>query len=73
MREALNPVDGEDLALPPDRELRADLCAPRWKVAARGVQIESKEDIHKRIGRSTDCGDAVVLARYAGDYHGIGV
>jgi len=73
MREALNPADGENLALPPDRELRADLCAPKWKLAARGIQIESKDDIVKRLGRSTDCGDAVVMARYEGDYHGIGI
>jgi hypothetical protein len=26
------------------------------------VQVESKEDIRKRIGRSTDDGDAVVMA-----------
>jgi hypothetical protein len=27
-----------------------------------GVQIEEKQEIEKRIGRSPDCGDAVVLA-----------
>jgi hypothetical protein len=73
MREALDPTSGQDIALPPDRELRADLCAPKWEPTPRGIKIESKEQIQKRIGRSTDCGDAVVLARYAGDYHGIGV
>lgn len=61
-REALDPTSGEEIALPPDSELLADLCAPRWKLMARGIQIEAKEDIVKRIGRSTDCGDAVVLA-----------
>lgn len=65
MREALDPAGGEDLALPPDPELLADLCAPRWSLRAAGVQIESKEDIHKRIGRSPDCGDAAVLALIA--------
>jgi hypothetical protein len=64
LREALDPVKGDDLALPPDRELLADLVAPKWKLSAQGIQIESKEDIKKRIGRSTDCGDAVVLAHY---------
>lgn len=62
LREALDPETGEGLALPPDRELRADLCAAKWKITARGIQIESKEDIIKRIGRSPDCGDAVVMA-----------
>jgi hypothetical protein len=62
MREALDPVNGEDLALPPDAGLLADLCAPRYKKAARGVQVESKEEIKKRIGRSPDKGDSAVYA-----------
>lgn len=61
-REALDPTSGQDIALPPDSELRADLCAPRWKPTARGIQVESKEDIIARIGRSPDKGDAVVYA-----------
>jgi hypothetical protein len=62
MREALDPDDGEDLALPPDRGLLADLCAPKWKMSLQGIQIESKEDIIKRIGRSPDKGDSAVYA-----------
>ena len=62
MREALDPDSGMDLALPPDRELRADLTAPRWSMTARGIQVEDKEAVKKRIGRSPDSGDAVVLA-----------
>jgi len=65
MREALDPVHGSDIALPPDRELLADLCAPRWKLTVRGIQVESKEDIVKRIGRSPDKGDSAVYALYA--------
>lgn len=60
-REALDPVSGDGLALPPDPELLADLTTPRWMVRARGIQVESKEDIIERIGRSPDCGDAVTL------------
>lgn len=62
MREALDPDYGEDLALPDDSELLADLCAPRWEYTPRGVRVEEKEDIIKRIGRSPDAGDAAVLA-----------
>jgi hypothetical protein len=62
MRELLDPANGHNVQLPPDDELLADLTAPRWKMTVRGVLIESKEDIAKRIGRSTDCGDAVILA-----------
>ena len=59
--EALDPESGEDIALPPDAELLADLTEPTWKLTARGYQVESKEDIIKRLGRSPDCGDAVVM------------
>ena len=62
MREALDPDYGEAIALPPDRKLKADLCAPRWKLAARGIQVEPKEEVVARIGRSPDRGDAAVLA-----------
>lgn len=62
MREALDPVNGQDVALPPDPRLLADLCAPRYKKAPRGIQVESKQDIKKRIGRSPDRGDAAVYA-----------
>lgn len=62
LREALDPTTGDDIALPPDPELKADLCAPRWKLTVRGIQVESKEDIIDRLKRSPDCGDAVVLA-----------
>jgi hypothetical protein len=72
-REALDPAGGEDLCLPPDQELLADLCAPRWKLAARGVQVEAKEDLAKRIGRSPDKGDAVVYALSTKAMPGMGI
>lgn len=62
LREALDPDKGDDLALPPDAELRADLCSAKWSLQARGVLVEAKEDIIKRIGRSPDAGDALALA-----------
>jgi hypothetical protein len=61
-REALNPETGDNLALPPDRELLADLCAPHYSIGPRGITIESKDDIRKRLGRSPDKGDAVIYA-----------
>lgn len=62
LREALDPASGEDLAIPPDPELKSDLCAPTWKVTARGIQVEAKDDIIARIGRSPDRGDSLVYA-----------
>ena len=62
MREALDPNLGSDLALPPDRELLADLTAPRYQVKTSGIQVETKEDLISRIGRSPDRGDSCILA-----------
>ena len=62
LREALDPESGEDLAIPPDRGLLADLTAPRWRLSTRGVQVEAKADIIARLGRSPDKGDSLVYA-----------
>ncbi len=73
MRESLDPTSGQEIALPPDPQLLSDLCAPRWKPTPRGIQIEDKEKIKKRIGRSPDRGEAVIYANadeYAGGYFG---
>lgn len=59
-REALNPENGEELALPNDRELLVDLCSARYEVGLKGIKIEKKEDIRDRIGRSPDKGEAVI-------------
>jgi len=61
-RESLEPEKGDNIALPPDPELKADLCALRWKLTAGGILIESKEEVIKRIHRSPDKGDATILA-----------
>ncbi len=68
-REALNPENeaADMIALPPDPELRADLCAPTWKLTPSGIQLESKDDIKKRIGRSPDRGDAAVMCLSEGN------
>ncbi len=68
MREALDPATGANLALPPDPELLADLTAPLYFVGPGGtIQVEPKDEITKRLGRSPDCGDAVVIGRWAQD------
>lgn len=66
MREALDPVHGDGLALPPDDQLIGDLAAPRWSVESSGrIKVESKDDVRKRLGRSTDRADAAIMARWA--------
>lgn len=64
MREALDPANGQEIALPPDDELLEDLAAPTWKLTALGIQVEGKDEIRKRLGRSTNVGDAVVQTEY---------
>jgi hypothetical protein len=65
MREALDPAHGNNIALPPGNEIVSDLCAARYKLLAGGVvQIEEKDEIKKRIGRSPDVGEAIMMANY---------
>jgi hypothetical protein len=68
MREELDPDQegGSVIALPPGAEVRADLAAPQWKLTTQGIQIESKDDIRKRLGRSTGKGDVVVMCLVEG-------
>lgn len=58
-----DPTSGLDVALPPDRELKRELAAPRYEITSGKIKVESKEDIIKRVGKSPDKGDAVILAR----------
>lgn len=62
LREALDPNHGDGLALPPDSQLLGDLTAARYSITAGGILIEEKDAIKKRLGRSPDRGEAVVLA-----------
>ena len=63
LRELLDPVNDPDLMLPPDKDdyLIGELTAPRYREAAGGkLAIESKDEIRKRLKRSTNLADAVV-------------
>lgn len=63
-REALDPEQfgGSPIELPDEAAIRSDLAAPHFFVTPRGIQIEEKEETKKRIGRSPDKGDAIVMA-----------
>jgi hypothetical protein len=66
MREQLDPSAGSTVCLPDDEMLLGDLAAPQWKVLSGGkIQVEPKDEIRKRLGRSTDDGDAVVQAFFS--------
>jgi len=44
----------------------AQLLEPRWSIDAQGrIKVEPKEDVIKRLGRSPDNADALLLAFYA--------
>lgn len=68
LREELDPDQegGSVIALPPNAEVRSDLAAPRWKLTAKGILVESKIDIRKRLGRSTGKGDAIAMCLVEG-------
>lgn len=70
MRELLDPSAGSNIALPDDEGLIEELVAPRFGFNAGGtLKIESKDDIKRRIGRSTDAADAVIAAFWvSGDF-----
>lgn len=62
MREALDPSQNTGISLPNDPRLKADLCAPKWKLQGKKIKVESREDIVSRIGRSPDFASAYILA-----------
>lgn len=52
-------------ALPADRKLEAELAAPRFSFTAAGkLKVESKQELKRRIRRSPDRADALLLAVY---------
>lgn len=66
LREALDPSQegGSAIALPNDQELLAELCSVRFDPAymeRKVVKIEDKREIKKRVGRSPDKADAVMM------------
>ena len=50
-----------EMALPDDPLLFQELTAPQWTLSTAGIQIEDKDDIKQRIGRSPDRADTLVL------------
>lgn len=61
MEEGLIDLD------PADEDLANELQAIHWSIDSGGrIQIEKKDDIRKRIGRSPDRADAAVMSVYNG-------
>lgn len=66
LREALDPDKGDDICLPPGRELLQELAAYRWQRVTvdgrQGIKVRSKDEIIAIIGRSPDLADSLILA-----------
>jgi hypothetical protein len=62
LREALDPSSGENIALPPDERLTAELTSARWRPKSDTIQVEDKDEIRHRLGGSPDRSDAVMMA-----------
>lgn len=61
-REALDPKSGDDIALPPDPRLAAELAAATYSIKGDKIFVEPKLEIRKRLGTSPDRADSIVLA-----------
>lgn len=64
-RELLDPNSPayRPISLPPDELLTSDLIAPEWSESMGVIRIEEKDLIREKLGgRSTDGGDAVIMA-----------
>lgn len=74
LRELLDPAYEPTLCLPPDDRLTGDLVAPHYRTLSGPIGrviVEGKPEIRKRIGRSTDAADAVIMA-LVGRHIGLG-
>lgn len=74
LRELLDPAYDPVLALPPDDLMISDLTSPTWGTVTGlppKYQVEPKDKVVARLGRSPDRGDAVAMSVWA-DRHRTG-
>lgn len=73
VREQLSPSNEPILAFPPahsdafknkeaGEKLLSDLTTPKYEIQLDRIQVETKDSIRKRLRRSTDYGDTVMMA-----------
>lgn len=60
-REALNPLNGENVEIPPDPLFEEELLAMTFEVTPGGIQIVSKDIVREQLGRSPDRLDSALL------------
>jgi hypothetical protein len=62
MRELLDPANNLPVALPDDEFLISDLAAPKYTIRTGAkIHVEEKKETRKRLRRSPDTGDSVVM------------
>ena len=61
-RDGLDPSSGENIELPPDSKLAAQLAAPQWKLRGDLILVQPKEELMELLGTSTDKADAAIMA-----------
>lgn len=64
LRDALDPTYGSHLAIYPDYDLKAELCAHKHTNGVGGILIMDKDEVKKILGRSPDRADALVMAHF---------
>ncbi|HEY1056985.1 MAG TPA: hypothetical protein VGE24_17695, partial [Emticicia sp.] len=70
VRDWLNPKNNQNAMLPPGNGLTEEATEIKWKFQSNGsIIIELKEDIKKRLGRSTDEFDALANTFYPVKVH----
>lgn len=62
LRELLDPSNGLHVQLPPDEDLRAELCALSWRVTGKTIYVSSRDEVIAKVGRSPDRAAALALA-----------
>jgi hypothetical protein len=75
LRELLDPAYEPRLMLPPDDLMISDLTTPTWTITTGSppkIQVEVKEKVMERLGRSPDRGDSVAMAMWADRLQGTG-
>lgn len=72
-REALDPATGQDLAIPDDSELLADLQAFKYEIHPAGITVVPKDDIKEVLGRSPDKGESLIYAFHMPQQAGFGI
>ena len=66
VRELLNPSREPQLAFPRLDKVEGDLTTPKYEIQLDKIQVETKDSIRKRLRRSTDYGDTIMMALWVG-------